>query len=70
MRHPPPSSKRQGPHIESRPRREPPLSAHALDTNRNDTEAGTGLTILRYLDLVVLALALPLFALAGLPMLG
>ena len=29
-----------------------------------------GLTILRYLDLVVLALALPLFLLAGLPLLG
>ena len=29
-----------------------------------------GLTLLRYLDLVILAVALPLFLLAGLPLLG
>ena len=46
------------------------MSAHALDRSQDHTEAGIGLTILRYLDLVVLALALPLFLLAGLPMLG
>lgn len=46
------------------------MSAHALDTSQDHTEAGIGLTILRYLDLIVLALALPLFVLAGLPMLG
>ena len=46
------------------------MSAHALDTTRDDTEAGIGLAILRYLDLLVLALALPVFLLTGLPMLG
>jgi hypothetical protein len=46
------------------------LSAHALDTTGDQSEAGIGLTVLRYLDLIVLALALPLFLLAGLPMLG
>ena len=46
------------------------MSAHALDRSQDHTEAGVGLTILRYLDLVVLALALPLFLFAGLPMLG
>jgi len=44
------------------------LTTHALETPQN--EAGLGLTLLRYLDLVVLALALPLFLLAGLPLLG
>jgi hypothetical protein len=39
-------------------------SQHALRTPQDP------LTLLRYLDLVVLALALPLFVLAGLPMLG
>ena len=46
------------------------MSAHALNTTRDDNEAGIGLTVLRYLDLLVLALALPLFLLTGLPMLG
>ncbi len=48
----------------------PPLTTHALETPKNAAEAGTGLTILRYLDLLVLALALPLFVLTGLPLLG
>ncbi len=46
------------------------MSAHALIADQDQNEAGTGLTVLRYLDLVVLALALPLFVLADLPMLG
>ena len=46
------------------------MSAHALITDQDQNEAGTGLTVLRYLDLVVLVLALPLFVLADLPMLG
>lgn len=46
------------------------MSAHALDTAPDHPEAGLGLTILRYLDLWVLLLALPLFLLAGLPMIG
>jgi hypothetical protein len=46
------------------------LSAHALETPGEHSEAGTGLTLLRYLDLIVLALALPLFLLTDLPMLG
>jgi hypothetical protein len=33
-------------------------------------EAGRGVTVLRYADLVLLALALPIFLLAGWPMLG
>ncbi len=46
------------------------MSAHALITDQDQNEAGAGLTVLRYLDLVVLALALPLFVLAELPLLG
>lgn len=46
------------------------MSTHALDTTRAQTEAGIGLAILRYLDLAVLALALPVFLLVGLPMIG
>lgn len=46
------------------------MSSHALNTTRDHNEAGIGLTVLRYLDLLVLALALPLFLLAGLPMIG
>ena len=46
------------------------MSAHALDTAPDHPEAGLGLTILRYLDLWVLLLALPLFLFTGLPMLG
>lgn len=46
------------------------MTTHALETPTNATEAGIGLTTLRYLDLVVLAVALPLFLLAALPLLG
>jgi Kef-type K+ transport system membrane component KefB len=46
------------------------LTTHALETHQNAAEAGIGLSLLRYLDLIVLALALPVFVLAGLPMLG
>ncbi len=54
----------------SRPQGTLPLTTHALETDHETSAAGTGLTVLRYLDLLVLALALPLFLLAGLPMLG
>jgi hypothetical protein len=56
------------------------LSTHALRTSESqgsepastpaDGGAEPGLRLVRYLDLVLLALALPLFLLAGLPMLG
>ncbi|MGI8659897.1 MAG: hypothetical protein ACR2LH_02495 [Thermoleophilaceae bacterium] len=46
------------------------MTTHALDTRPTAAETGMGLTILRYLDLVVLGLALPLFLLAALPLLG
>jgi hypothetical protein len=46
------------------------LTTHALETHHDAAEAGTGLSLLRYLDLIVLALALPVFVLADLPMLG
>lgn len=46
------------------------MTTHALDTPQSAAEAGAGLTLLRYLDLAVLGLALPLFVLAHLPMLG
>ena len=46
------------------------MTTHALDTGQEGPRAGIGLTVFRYLDLVVLALALPLFLLAGLPLLG
>jgi len=46
------------------------LTTHALDTPPTAAQAGMGLTILRYIDLLVLGLALPLFVLAGLPLLG
>ena len=45
------------------------MTTHALDTNGAD-RTGPGLTILRYLDLILLAIALPVFALAGLPLVG
>jgi len=45
------------------------LTTHALQTPKN-AEAGIGLTLLRYLDLIVLGLALPLFVLTDLPLLG
>jgi hypothetical protein len=46
------------------------LTAHAVATPEGSGEAGFLLTLLRYLDLLVLALALPLFLIAGLPLLG
>jgi hypothetical protein len=46
------------------------LTTHALNTSTTPAEAGPGLTLLRYLDLIVLALAAPVFLLAGLPLLG
>lgn len=42
------------------------MSTHALSTS----EDATGLRVLRNLDLAVLALALPVFIAAGLPLLG
>jgi hypothetical protein len=44
------------------------LSTHALSTS--DGAAGVGLRVLRNLDLAVLAIALPVFLAAGLPLLG
>jgi len=46
------------------------LTAHAVATPEGSGEAGFLLTLLRLLDLLVLALALPLFLVAGLPLLG
>jgi hypothetical protein len=46
------------------------LTTQALNTPTPATEPGLGLTVIRYLDLVVLALALPLFLIVGLPLLG
>jgi hypothetical protein len=46
------------------------LTTHALDTSPHAARPGPGLTALRYLDLIVLALALPLFVAADLPLLG
>jgi hypothetical protein len=46
------------------------LTTHALNTPKPAAEPGFGLTIVRYLDLVVLALALPFFLVAHLPLLG
>jgi hypothetical protein len=46
------------------------LTTHALNTPTPATEPGLGITVIRYLDLVVLALALPLFLILGLPLLG
>jgi hypothetical protein len=43
---------------------------HALNKPAPAADPGFGLTVIRYLDLVVLALALPLFVIAGLPLLG
>lgn len=39
-------------------------------SEENRLEAGRGVTVLRYADLVLLALALPVFLVAGWPMLG
>ena len=44
------------------------MSTHALSTS--DSGDSAGLRVLRNLDLVVLALALPVFVAAGLPILG
>lgn len=46
------------------------MTTHALNTPKPAAEPGFGLAVLRYLDLVVLALALPFFLVAGLPLLG
>ena len=46
------------------------MSTHALETTEAPNEAGKGLTILKFLDLAVLAAALPVFVLAELPLLG
>ena len=46
------------------------MTTHALDTPPQAARPGAGLTVLRFLDLIVLALALPLFVLADLPLLG
>jgi hypothetical protein len=46
------------------------LTAHAVATPEGSGEAGFLLTLLRSLDLLVLALALPLFLVTGLPLLG
>ncbi|HEX2071577.1 MAG TPA: hypothetical protein VHF90_08035 [Thermoleophilaceae bacterium] len=46
------------------------MTAHAVATPEGSGEAGFFLTLLRALDLPVLALALPLFLIAGLPLLG
>jgi len=46
------------------------LTAHAVATPEGSGEAGFLLALLRSLDLLVLALALPLFLIAGLPLLG
>ena len=43
-----------------------PLSTHALGSS----ESSAGISVLRYLDLVLLAVALPVFVLAGLPLVG
>ena len=46
------------------------MTAHAVATPEGSGEAGFLLTLLRSLDLLVLALALPLFLITGLPLLG
>jgi hypothetical protein len=46
------------------------LTAHAVATPEGSGEAGFLLVLLRSLDLLVLALALPLFLIAGLPLVG
>jgi hypothetical protein len=47
-----------------------PLTTHALDTSDAAHQFSTGLTVLKYLDLGVLAIALPVFLATGLPMVG
>jgi len=44
------------------------LTTHALDTSDTAHHSGAGLTVLKHLDLGVLAIALPVFVVAGLPM--
>lgn len=46
------------------------MSTHAVETTEATRETGSGLDVIRYLDLGALAAALPVFLLAGLPMLG
>ncbi len=46
------------------------MTTHTLETPHEAAGTGTGLTIIRYLDLGVLALAGPVFLVAGLPLLG
>lgn len=46
------------------------MTTHALNTRPTTSEVGSSLSLLRQLDLVVLVLALPVFLLAGLPLLG
>jgi Sec-independent protein secretion pathway component TatC len=46
------------------------LTTHALNTPTPAAAPETGLTVLRYLDLIVLALALPVFLAFSLPLLG
>ncbi|HYI35468.1 MAG TPA: hypothetical protein VEX39_02600 [Thermoleophilaceae bacterium] len=46
------------------------MTTHALNTPTPAAAPGTGLTVLRYLDLIVLALALPIFLALSLPLLG
>ena len=46
------------------------MTAHAVATPEGSGEAGFLLTLLRSLDLLVLALALPLFLVTGLPLIG
>ncbi len=45
------------------------MTTHAIDKT-GAGQGGAGLTLLRYLDLVFLALSLPVFVLADLPLLG
>lgn len=46
------------------------MSTLALDGSRTLRTEGRAVAVLRYLDLPLLAVALPVFAVAGLPMLG
>lgn len=46
------------------------MTAHAVATPEGSGEAGFLLTLLRSLDLLVLALALPLFLVTGMPLIG
>lgn len=46
------------------------MTTHAVAQTEGAGEPGTGLALLRNLDLLVLALALPIFVIAGLPLLG